>query len=207
MRVPWTLAIVVLLAGCAPTTFTYYKPIGPGNYFKTCGGGPDQYLGFKAAEGLGVMIHTGVTADGMPAPDSLDEVLISFRIGEGHWIQIQSPTFLLLPTENTQRLTVTVNEVTRVDYTQIGDKRWDRKIVKLPIESRLDGGVLPEGLRSVLYADFQNWTAYALRLPVAQRGGKSFAIRFPEVVLDNKPVTLPDIRLEYGTYSHVRTLC
>ena len=202
------LAIVLilpLLVGCAPTTFTYYKPVGPGGYFKSCGGGPDNSLGFKVTEGLGVMIHTGASSGEWGDPvGQLDNVSISFHLGAAHTLLLTSPNFELLTT--TSKISISVSEVTRIDNIQKPDKKWIQKLEKFPILSELRGGLLPKGFRSVLFKDFQNWQAYRLTLPVSQRDAGDFAVRFPSALLDGKPIEIPDVRFEYGKYLHIRTL-
>jgi len=196
-----------LVVGCAPATLTYYKPVGPGSYFQSGCGGADNFLGFTAGEGLGVMIFTGLPAGREMPADQLDTVSISFRLGEGHSLRIPDPVFQVIAADAKEGVPITVKGMNRADFVRISDKRWDRRVSTFPANGRLEGGLLPESFRSALYVDFQNWRGYALTLPVARRGGKNFSIKFPRVLLDDRPIDIPDIRVEYGTYVHVTTAC
>ena len=74
-RVLEIVGVMVLLGGCAPTKFDYYKPVGPGSYFKSQCGGPDDFLGFDVADGLGVMVRTQALGAGLR-----EVIAVSFRI-------------------------------------------------------------------------------------------------------------------------------
>jgi hypothetical protein len=192
-----------LLAACA-TTHSYYKPIGPGSYFKACGGGPDHNLGFEVVDGLAVMISTGMR-EYKPIPaDQLDSIWISFRVKRGHTLQIPSGIFRVTQSDSNASEPITVTEIFRVDYVQLLDESWERKSLKLPISTELNGGVL---LKDFLRSEFNGWFPYELELTLNQRAGKSFSVEVPRVLFDGRPVQIPAIRVDYGTYTHVRTLC
>jgi hypothetical protein len=130
---------------------------------------------------------------------------MSFRLGEGHSLRFLSADFVIV--SNGRSVSTPVPEVTLVENIQLANGRSDTKVSRFPITSELQGGLLPPGSRSSLYEDFQNWQAFTLRLPVQTPDLRDFSIKFPAVAVDGRPVAIPDIRVERGTWTHVRTMC
>ena len=74
----------ILLTSCIYTKQTYLKPIGPGGYFYTACHGPDNVLGFKLHDELGMKVYTGG-----------GKIAFVVHLGEGHILQLQDQEVLI----------------------------------------------------------------------------------------------------------------
>jgi hypothetical protein len=195
-------SILVLLIGCASTDFTYYKPVGPGSYFKTQCGGPDELLGFEVSDGLGVMVDTRALRT-----DHTKAIAASFHLGENHKLEFESPEFMVVSGVPRKSTSYTFTEVVNLDYVKKSDGRWSMKRKNIPISRPLHGALLPEGFRSMLYKPFQNYRTYAVEVPIEGHEEQDITIVFPRILLDGIDVEIPDIKIEYTNRKHMSFIC
>jgi hypothetical protein len=196
------VSVLLLLSGCVPMSFTYHKPLGPGGYFKNQCGGPDNFLGFTAANGLGVMVDTSNLGAGRR-----EVVAVSFHLGDAHTLKFASAQFLVVSEVPEKTTSYTVSEVVNLEYIKQSDGRWTQQKKSFPINAELQGALRPAEFRSVFAKAFQNYRSYSLELPVREHKQQNFTLKFPHIVLDGRELTIPDIKVEYRTAIHLSFIC
>ena len=122
-RILIVLGSALLMGSCVIESTTYYKPIGPGGYYKSCGG-PDQHLGFQIASEVVLHIISII-------PDGSEPVSVSvyFEVWGTHTLEFLSPVFAI--TSGGESRNLVISEV--IGITGIRDKT--SYPVSLPIKA------------------------------------------------------------------------
>ena len=96
------VGLSILLGGCMLKSYTYYKPIGPGGYYKDRCGGPDQDLGFEIANGVNLHIVSII-------PDGSQRfgVSVYLAVMGSHTLEFLSPVFVVASGGESKEVVIT----------------------------------------------------------------------------------------------------
>lgn len=192
--------LVTMLGGCVPMVSSFYETIGPGHlYGSGCSSGRNN-RGFEVADGFGLMVYN--TDNGT---DTLTSIEIYLFVGPGHTVQLPTWSVQVTAKDSDIAKDFEIRRIVYYEFKKVGD-RVAILTPEVPFSTPLVGAKDYDD--SILRSRFQTYRRFHAKIDTGGLRGQSFRLHFPSVLLDGKPIQIPDVRFEYGrNFEWVGVMC